>query len=63
MQGPYITAWMNNHILYKGWDEISYPFQNFNGCTVEVWDWICNFIPHFTEHVVLTNAGIKVIPC
>ena len=28
-------------------DEIAYPFPNFNGCTIEVWEWINNFIPHF----------------
>ena len=32
--------------------EITYPFTNFNGCTVEVWEWISNFIPHFTGHVI-----------
>ena len=25
---------------------------NFNGCTVEVWEWISNFIPHFWGHVI-----------
>ena len=31
------TAWMSNHIrYYKVWDEIIYPFLNFNGCTVEL---------------------------
>ena len=25
--------------------QITYPFPNFNGCTVEVWEWISNFIP------------------
>ena len=29
------------------WDEITFPFPNFNGSTVEVWEWISNFIPHF----------------
>ena len=29
---------------------IHYP--NFNGCTVEVWEWISNFIPHFLGHVI-----------
>ena len=24
------------------WDEITYPFLNFNGATVEVWEWISN---------------------
>ena len=24
-------------------DEITYPFPNFNGATVEGWEWISNF--------------------
>ena len=31
-----IPAWINNHIPSKVWDEITNPFLNFNGCTVEV---------------------------
>ena len=27
------------------WDEITYPFLNFNGATVEVYEWISNFTP------------------
>ena len=23
---------------YDMWDETTYPFPNFNGCTVEVWE-------------------------
>ena len=30
---------MSNYIHYKVWDEISYPFLNFNGATVEVYEW------------------------
>ena len=33
------------------WDEIIYPFLNFNSAAVEVWEWISNFIPNFTGHV------------
>ena len=32
-------------------NEITYPFPNFNGVTVEVWEWMRNFIPHFNMHV------------
>ena len=32
----------------KVWGEISYP----NGYTVEVWEWINNFIPHFMMDVI-----------
>ena len=31
-----IPAWISNYINYKEWDEITYPFLNFNGATVEV---------------------------
>ena len=34
------------------WDEITYPILNFNGATVEVQEWISNFIPHFIRHVI-----------
>ena len=34
------------------WDEITYPFPNFNGCTVEVWEWISNFTQHFTPQAI-----------
>ena len=30
------------------WDEIIYPFLNFNGAVDEVWEYIINLIPHFT---------------
>ena len=30
-------ARMNNYIHHKMWDEITYPFPEFNGHTVEVW--------------------------
>ena len=33
-------------------DEIIYLFSNFNGIAVEFWEWISNFIPYFTGHVI-----------
>ena len=57
-QGPFyqhcltLIPWISNHIHYKMWDEITYPFLNFNGSTVEVKEWISNFILHFTGHVI-----------
>ena len=33
------------------WYEITYPFPNFNGATVEMWKLISNIIPHFTIHL------------
>ena len=34
------------------WDEITYLFPNLNGCTVEVLEWIDNFISLFLKDVV-----------
>ena len=31
-----IPARISNYIHYKVWDEITYPFLNFNGANVEV---------------------------
>ena len=28
------------------WDEIAYSSPNFVDCTVELWEWISNFIQH-----------------
>ena len=59
--GPLLLTWINfipsmdkwfHLFFFKVWDEITYPFPNFNSCTVEVWEWISNFKPHFTGHVI-----------
>ena len=42
-----IPAWTSDHMPNKMWDEITFPFPNFNGANVEVWGWIRNFITHF----------------
>ena len=38
---------ISNHILSKVWNDISYP--NVNGCTVEVYKWVNDFIPCFNS--------------
>ena len=40
-------AWIHSAMPRKMWDEITYPFPHFNGCTFEVWQWRGNFTPHF----------------
>ena len=35
-----IPAWISNHMPSEVWDEITYPLWNFNGSTIEVWEWI-----------------------
>ena len=39
-------------MLGKVWDEITSPFLNFNGATVEVKELISNFIPNFIMDVI-----------
>ena len=39
----WIWVWKSNCIHYKVWDEITCPFPNFNGATVDVWEWTSNF--------------------
>ena len=39
-------------MLSKVWDEITYPFLEFNGETVEVLEWISSYIPHFIMDVI-----------
>ena len=43
-----IPAQVSSHIHYKVCDEIIHLFQNFNGATRDLQEWVSNFIPHFT---------------
>ena len=57
-----IPAWIGKHMPSKVCDENIYPYPNFNCCTLEVWGWIRNFIPHFIVDVyVLSMLGLKLI--
>ena len=47
-----IPVWISNHTLSKLWDEIIYPFPNFNSATVDVYEWASNFILHFLMDVI-----------
>ena len=47
-----IPGWISNYIHYNVWDEITYLFPNFSSATIEIWEWIRNFILHFTGHVI-----------
>ena len=49
----YLGPRISNCTHYKMCDGIIYPFRNFNSATVEVWEWINNFIPHFTGHFII----------
>ena len=34
-----IPAGIRNHTPREVWDEIIYPSQNVNGCTIDVYEW------------------------
>ena len=43
-----VPSMENNFMPGKVLSEVSYQFSNFNGAAIVVWEWISNFIPHFT---------------
>ena len=57
--GPLLLTWANFKLHMHKWlhpykmrREFTYPFQNFNGALVEVWQWMSNSIPSFTGRVL-----------
>ena len=51
-----IPAWVSEYIRYKVWNKITYPIPKFNGATVEVREWINNFMPY------LSVLWLRIIP-
>ena len=47
-----IPTWISNQMPNKVNDEITYIFPNFNCVTVEVWEWINDFISHVIRDVI-----------
>ena len=40
------------------WDEIIYPFPNFNGETIDIWEEVGDFIPLFSRRVGIIDVVI-----
>ena len=38
-----------------------FPIPKLSGCTVKIWEWISNFIPHFIMQLP-THTGIQINP-
>ena len=38
--------WPSDHLPDKRWDRITHPFPMCNGCSVELWEWTYNCMPH-----------------
>ena len=59
----YRHAPLERHIYlhYEMRLEMTFPFPNFNGCSVEIWDWIITFTPtrYLTCHY-LSMLGLKL---
>ena len=47
-----MLAWTVNPMSNKVWHEITYPFPNVNNCTVEILEWVNDYIPHFIVDVI-----------
>ena len=43
---PSIQAWISNHVPYKVWDKIYFPFPNSKGCAIEISELMSKFIAH-----------------
>ena len=46
-------TWISNHMSSRVRDEITDPYTNLTGTTVDVCEWISNFIPHFIMYVII----------
>ena len=64
-----IPSWIRNYSHFKVCNETTYPFSNFNGTVVEVWERISDFITQFVGHVITYSCWgssesmlIKIIP-
>ena len=49
---------ISNYIHYEIWDEITYPFLNANGATIDVREWISDLSHTLLGMWVLIHAGI-----
>ena len=51
----WLPVWISKHMTSKVPDKITYLlpiiYIIFQRCTIAVWEWISNFIPHFTMDV------------
>ena len=48
-----IPAWISNYVPSKVWNEITYPFLNFNGYTVVFGERMTNLIPHLVMEGII----------
>ena len=56
-----IPAWISNCMASKVWDEITYPFSNFNSAIVDVCESISNFIPYLIMDVIIMEIWDHIL--
>ena len=56
-----IPAGISNYTYRNAWDEIIYPFPNFNGAVVHVWEWMINLIPHHDDVIKWKHSALLAI--
>ena len=56
-----IPIWVSNYIHYKEWGDIRYPFPNFKGAIIEVWEWIRFHPTLYGACDYLSMLGLKLI--
>ena len=59
--GPLLLSWISNYIHYTVLNVVAYPFLNFNGAAIEVWEWINNFISLYWACDHLSLLGLNLI--
>ena len=47
-----IPVWISHHMSSKVSDKSAHPYPIFNRCTVEVWECVSYFIPHFIMDMI-----------
>ena len=56
----FTLTWIINYTHYEMLDETTYPFPNFNGATIEVWESRGNLSHICLSMWFLIHTGIKV---
>ena len=56
-----INGSLNNH-CWSYACEITHPFTNLNSASIDIWERISNFIPHYLMEMI-TVPSIKTIQC
>ena len=56
-------AWLRNYSHYKAWDDITYPFTNFDGAAIEVLKWISNVSHTLLVMWLLIHVGKLIRVC